>query len=85
LKEPSLGTSYKDNHSIDTTMTTVNTKGLMLGMLAIAGLIAGGAMFTTGQAYARVVNGGGGGGGNNAAVAANSDHDTVNQVNAATT
>jgi hypothetical protein len=82
LKEPSLGTSYKDNHSIDTTMTTVNTKGLMLGMLAIAGLIAGGAMFTTGQAYARVVNGGGGG--NNAAVAANSDDDTVNQVNAAT-
>lgn len=65
-------------------MTTVNTKGLMLGMLAIAGLIAvaGGAMLTTGQAYTRVVNGGGGG--NNAAVAANSDDDKVNRVNAAT-
>ena len=34
-------------------MNNVNMKGLMLGMLAIGGLIAGGAMFTTGQAYAQ--------------------------------
>jgi hypothetical protein len=55
-------------------MTTVNTKGLMLGMLAIGGLIAGGAMFTTEQAYAQIANN---------AVAANSDDDVVTQVNAA--
>jgi hypothetical protein len=56
-------------------MNTVNTKGLMLGMLAIGGLIAGGAMFTgTGQAYAQV---------SNTAAAANSDDDTVTQSNSA--
>ena len=55
-------------------MNTVNTKGLMLGMLAIGGLIAGGAMFTTGQAYAQV---------SNTAAAANSDDDTVSQSNSA--
>jgi len=55
-------------------MTTVNTKGLMLGMLAIGGLIAGGAIFTTGQAYAQV---------SNAGIAANSDDDTVVQANSA--
>jgi hypothetical protein len=60
-------------------MTTINTKGLMLGMLAIGGLIAGGAMLN-GQAYATPI----GGGINNAAVAANSDDDTVTQVNSAT-
>ena len=46
----------------------------MLGMLAIGGLIAGGAMFTTGQAYAQ----------SNTAAAANSDDDTVSQSNSAT-
>jgi uridine phosphorylase len=55
-------------------MTTVNTKGLMLGLLAIGGLISGGAMFTAEQAYAQI---------SNAAVAANSDDDIVTQVNAA--
>jgi hypothetical protein len=55
-------------------MNTVNTKGLMLGMLAIGGLIAGGAMFTTGQAYAQ----------SNTAAAANSDDDYVSQSNSAT-
>jgi hypothetical protein len=54
-------------------MNTVNTKGLMLGMLAIGGLIAGGAMFTTGQAYAQ----------SNTAAAANSDDDYVSQSNSA--
>jgi hypothetical protein len=62
-------------------MTTVNTKGLMLGMLAIGGLIAGGAMFNAGQqAYAT-----NGGGVNvnpvNAAAASNSDDDFVVQSN----
>jgi hypothetical protein len=55
-------------------MATVNTKGLMLGLLAIGGLLAGGAMFTTGQAYAQIAN---------TAVAANSDDDQVTQVNSA--
>jgi hypothetical protein len=73
----------KDNHSVHTTMTTVNTKGLMLGLLAIGGLLAGGAMFTTEQAYATILNGPLVGA-NNAAVAANSDDDTVTQVNSAT-
>jgi hypothetical protein len=54
-------------------MTTVNTKGLMLGLLAIGGLLAGGALLN-GHAYAQT----------NAAVAANSDDDTVNQSNSAT-
>ena len=55
-------------------MTTVNTKGLMLGMLAIGGLIAGG-MFTAGPAYAQL----------NVAGASNSDDDTVSQSNTAYT
>ena len=38
-------------------MTTVNTKGLVLGMLAIGGLIAGGAMFTGQQAFATAIGG----------------------------
>jgi hypothetical protein len=42
-------------------------------MLAIGGLIAGGAMFTTGQAYAQ----------SNTAAAANSDDDYVSQSNSA--
>jgi hypothetical protein len=66
-------------------MNTINTKGLMLGMLAIGGLIAGGAMFQ-GQAYAQLpplpalieINP------INAAAASNSDDDTVTQVNSAT-
>ena len=58
-------------------MTTVNTKGLVLGMLAIGGLIAGGAMFTGQQAYAQLI------GINpvNAAAASNSDDDVVVQSN----
>jgi hypothetical protein len=35
-------------------MKSVNTKGLMLGMLAIGGLIAGGALMA-GQAYAQTI------------------------------
>ena len=65
-------------------MSTVNTKGLVLGMLAIGGLIAGGAMFTGQQAYATAI------GGPlitvnpaNAAAASNSDDDTVIQGNSA--
>jgi hypothetical protein len=65
-------------------MKSVNTKGLMLGMVAIGGLIAGGAMFTTGQAYATngqtvpiTVNP------VNAAAASNSDDDVVVQANSA--
>ena len=81
LIDPLLELLIKDNQSVHTTMTTVNTKGLMLGLLAIGGLIAGGAMFSTEQAYATangpIV------GGNNAAVAANSDDDVVTQVNVA--
>jgi hypothetical protein len=43
-------------------MKSVNTKGLMLGMLAIGGLTAGGAMFNAGQqAYATLIGGGDGG------------------------
>jgi hypothetical protein len=57
---------------ISTTMTTVNTKGLMLGMLAIGGLLAGGALLN-GQAYAQT----------NTGVAANSDDDIVFQGNSA--
>ena len=60
-------------------MTTVNTKGLVLGMLAIGGLIAGGAMFTGQQAYAQLI------GINpvNVASASNSDDDFVVQSNTA--
>ena len=65
-------------------MTTVNTKGLVLGMLAIGGLIAGGAMFTGQQAFATAiglpsitVNP------VNAAAASNSDDDVVIQSNSA--
>ena len=60
-------------------MTTVNTKGLVLGMLAIGGLIAGGAMFTGQQAYAQLI----GISPVNAAAASNSDDDTVIQANSA--
>jgi hypothetical protein len=60
-------------------MNTINTKGLMLGMLAIGGLIAGGAMFT-GQAYAQLIDISP----VNAAAASNSDDDTVVQANSAT-
>ena len=63
---------------IHTTMKSVNTKGLMLGMLAIGGLIAGGAMFTTGQAYAQLTISP-----VNAAAASNSDDDVVVQSNTA--
>jgi hypothetical protein len=52
-------------------MTTVNTKGLILGMLAIGGLFAGSSMFLT-QAYAQV---------SNSADARNSDDDFVSQSN----
>jgi hypothetical protein len=71
-------TSYKNSHSIHTTMTTVNTKGLVLGMLAIGGLIAGGAMFTGQQAYAQLTISP-----VNAAAASNSDDDVVIQSNSA--
>jgi hypothetical protein len=60
-------------NSIGNTMKNVNTTGLMLGMLAVGGLIAGGALMT-GQAYAQPIN---------AATASNSDDDTVNQSNSA--
>jgi sporulation-control protein spo0M len=60
-------------------MKSVNTSALMLGMLAIGGLIAGGAFFT-GHAYAQsiTVNP------VNAAAASNSDDDDVKQSNKAT-
>jgi hypothetical protein len=60
-------------------MTTVNTKGLVLGMLAIGGLIAGGAMFTGQQAYAQLIDISP----VNAAAASNSDDDFVVQSNVA--
>ena len=60
-------------------MSTVNTKGLVLGMLAIGGLIAGGAMFTGQAAYAQLVNISP----VNAAAASNSDDDVVVQSNSA--
>jgi hypothetical protein len=56
-------------------MKNVNSKGLILGMLAIGGLIAGGAMFA-GQAYAQVTVSP-----VNAAAASNSDDDVVVQSN----
>jgi hypothetical protein len=59
-------------------MTTVNTKGLVLGMLAIGGLIAGGAMFTGQQAHAQLTISP-----VNAAAASNSDDDVVIQSNKA--
>src|SRR5918995_4462950 len=59
-------------------MTTVNTKGLVLGMLAIGGLIAGGAMFTGQAAYAQLTISP-----VNAAAASNSDDDVVIQSNSA--
>jgi hypothetical protein len=59
-------------------MNTINTKGLMLGMLAIGGLIAGGAMLN-GQAYAQVLEVSP----INAASASNSDDDVVVQSNEA--
>jgi hypothetical protein len=62
-------------------MNNVNMKGLMLGMLAIGGLIAGGAMFTTGQAFA---TNGVDPSASNTAAAANSDNDVVSQSNSAT-
>jgi hypothetical protein len=66
-------------------MNNVNKKGLMLGMLAIGGLIAGGAMFTTGQAYATPFTDPNGDlSVSNTAAAANSDDDSVTQSNSAT-
>jgi hypothetical protein len=61
-------------------MKSVNTSALMLGMLAIGGLIAGGAFFTGNAAYAQsiTVNP------VNAAAASNSDDDDVEQSNKAT-
>jgi hypothetical protein len=59
-------------------MKSVNTKGLMLGMLAIGGLIAGGAMFTGQAAYAQITVSP-----VNAASATNSDDDFVAQSNSA--
>jgi hypothetical protein len=56
-------------------MKSLNTTALMLGMLAIGGLIAGGAMFTAGPAYAQL----------NVAGASNSDDDKVKQSNTAYT
>ena len=53
-------------------MKTVNTTGLMLGMLAIVGLTAGGAFMT--GAFAQPIN---------AATAVNSDDDNVTQSNTA--
>ncbi len=76
LTDSLLELLIKDNHSIHTIMTTVNTKGLMLGLLAIGGLLAGGALLN-GQAYAQLI------GASNTAVAANSDDDVVTQVNSA--
>ncbi len=83
MTEPPLEPLIKDSDSIHTAMKSVNTKGLMLGMLAIGGLIAGGAMFTTGQAYATVLNGGVNVSPVNAAGASNSDDDVVVQSNTA--
>ena len=60
-------------NSIGNTMTTVNTKGLMLGMLAISGLI-GGALIATPAAYAQVII-------PNIASASNEDNDDVTQSN----
>jgi hypothetical protein len=75
----------KDSHLIDTTtMKSVNTSALMLGMLAIGGLIAGGAMFSTGNAYAQTLPGGITVSPVNAASATNSDDDRVDQSNKAT-
>jgi hypothetical protein len=62
-------------------MNNVNMKGLMLGMLAIGGLIAGGAMFS-GQAYATAMEEDPSV--SNTAAAANSDNDVVSQSNSAT-
>ena len=60
-------------NSIGNTMTTVNTKGLMLGMLAISGLI-GGALIATPAAYAQLTI-------PNIATASNEDNDDVYQNN----
>jgi hypothetical protein len=59
-------------------MKNVNTKGLMLGMLAIGGLIAGGALFTGQAAHAQITVSP-----VNAAAASNSDDDVVVQANSA--
>ena len=61
-------------------MKSVNTSALMLGMLAIGGLIAGGAFFTGNAAYAQSITVSP----VNAAAASNSDDDTVSQSNTAT-
>ena len=61
---------------IHTTMKTVNTAGLMLGMLAITGLIGGGYFMTQAHAQFAPVN---------VAAASNSDDDTVSQSNTAYT
>jgi hypothetical protein len=63
-------------------MTTVNTKGLILGMLAIGGLFAGSSMFLT-QAYAQDTLGTDGLEISNSASASNSDDDVVFQSNSA--
>jgi len=60
-------------------MKSVNTSGLVLGMLAVGGLIAGGA-FMTGQAVFAQVDFSP----TNAAAAANSNNQPVTQTNAAT-
>ena len=65
----------KDMDSIGNTMTTVNTKGLMLSMLAISGLI-GGALIATPAAYAQITI-------PNIATASNEDNDDVYQSNSA--
>ena len=70
--ESSCEVLLRDCDLIRTTMKTA-IMGLMLGMLAVGGLIAGSA-FMTGQAYAQPVN---------AATASNSDDDSVTQSNSA--
>ena len=61
-------------NSVDSTMTTVKTTGLMLSMLAISGLI-GGSLFMT-QASAQLIP-------INAATSSNEDNDDVDQKNVA--
>jgi hypothetical protein len=67
-------------------MKSINASGLMLGMLAVGGLIAGGA-FMTGQTVFATLIGEDGGltfDPTNAAAAANSNNQPVTQTNAAT-
>ena len=52
--EYSYESLLNDSNSVRSTMKSVNITGLMLGMLAVGGLIAGGALMT-GQAFALTI------------------------------